>query len=180
MNGSQSKFLKSVKVDYDFSFIYDIDWSVYEHDCLGHQQIELTDIHEKFGGFPSSFSHGNTMFYQKFFDRDEIDFDSLGEQVGVEPITVSMIKQPPGMVNPLHRDTFYKINQQFPDEPRMKVRANIFLEDWKWGHFLQYDDTVVSHWEKNTGYMWNSEVLHLAVNAGLQDRYSLQISGFLL
>lgn len=180
MNTSQEKFLQSVEIDYDFSFIYSMDWLKYEHDCLGHQQVELKDIHEKFGGFPESYSHHNTMFYQKFFERDELDFDDLGSQVGVEAVTISMIKQPPGMINPLHRDTFYRINKDNPDDSRMKVRANIFLEDWKWGHFLQYDDTIVTHWKKNTGYMWNSEVLHLAVNGGLEDRYSLQISGFLL
>ena len=27
--------------------------------------------------------------------------------------------------------------------------------------------------------MWDSTVLHLAANAGLEDRYSLQVSGFL-
>ena len=42
-------FLKRVKVNYDFSFIYDIDWNIYEHDCLGHQQAELKDIHDEVG-----------------------------------------------------------------------------------------------------------------------------------
>lgn len=180
MSGFQDKFVKPVKVDYDFSYIYSLPWADYEHNCLGHQQVELKDIHDKFGGFPNSYSHHNTMFYQKFFERGEIDFENLGNQVGVDVVTISMIKQPPGMTNPLHRDTFYKINKDFPSESRMKVRANIFLEDWKWGHILQYDDVVVSHWKKNTGYMWNSEVLHLAANCGLEDRYTLQISGFLL
>lgn len=180
MSGSQNKFVKPVKVDYDFSFIYEIDWNQYEHTCIGYQQIELKDIHDSFGGFPHSYSHSNTTYYQKFFKQDEIDFNTLGNQVGVEAITISMIKQPPGMTNPLHRDTFYRINNDYPHDSRMKVRANIFLEDWKWGHILQYDDVVVSHWRRNTGYMWNSEVLHLAANCGLEDRYTLQISGFLL
>ena len=72
-------------------------------------------------------------------------------------------KQPPGMTNPMHRDTFYQINKKFPNEERTKVRANLQLLDWK----------------ANTGYMWDSAVLHLAANAGLEDRYSLQVSGFL-
>ena len=118
------------------------------------------------------------MFYQKFFERDEIDFDDLGSQVGLEAISVSMIKQPPGMINPTHKDTFYQINKRFPDDTRLKVRANIQLLDWKMGHFLQFNDTVVTHWKANTGYAWDSTVLHLAVNAGFEDRYSLQISGF--
>ena len=172
-------FLKEVKIDFDSSFIYDIEWEKFEHNCLGHQQVELKDIHDKVGGFPASLTHHNTMFYQKFFEREEIDFDDLGEQVGVEPVSVSMIKQPPGMTTPMHRETFYQINKKFPDAERLKVRANIQLLDWKAGHFLQFNDTVVTHWIANTGYMWDSTVLHLAANAGLEDRYSLQVSGFL-
>ena len=172
-------FYKQVKIDFDSSWILDIDWKQYEHDCLGHQQVELKDIHDKVGGFPSSLTHHNTMFYQKFFERDEIDFNDLGDQVGVEAVSISMIKQPPGMVNPMHRDTFYQINKKFPNDTRTKVRANIQLLDWKAGHFLQFNDTVVTHWKANTGYMWDCDVLHLAANAGLEDRYSLQISGFL-
>lgn len=179
MSISQNKFLKHVRIDYDFSFIYDLNWNQYEHNCIGHQQIELKDIYDTFGGFPSSYTPHNTTFYQKFFEKSEINFDALGNQVGVEPISISMIKLPPGMITILHRDTFYRINKDYPDDSRMRVRANIFLEDWKWGHILQYDDVVVSHWKKNTGYMWNSEVLHLAANCGLEDRYTLQISGFL-
>ena len=172
-------FLKEVKIDFDSSFIYDIEWEKFEHNCLGHQQVELKDIHDKVGGFPASLTHHNTMFYHKFFEREEIVFDDLGEHVGVEPVSVSMIKQPPGMTNPMHRDTFYQINKKFPDDERLKVRANIQLLDWKAGHFLQFNDTVVTHWIANTGYMWDSTVLHLAANAGLEDRYSLQVSGFL-
>jgi len=172
-------YLREVKVDYDFGFIFDIDWENYEHDCLGHQQTELKDIHDKVGGFPKSLTHHNTMFYQKFFDGSEIDFKELGDQVGVEAKTISMIKQPPGMTNPMHRDTFYQINKKFPDDDRLKVRANIQLLEWKDGHFLQFNDTVVTHWKAQTGYMWDSSVVHLAANAGLEDRYALQISGFL-
>jgi len=172
-------FLKQVSINFDSSsYIEDTDWDKYAHNCLGHQAIELKDMHEELGGFPDTYCYENTMFYQKFFERDEIDFDDLGTQVGLEAVSVSMIKQPPGMINPAHKDTFYQINKRFPDDTRLKVRANIQLLDWKMGHFLQFNDTVVTHWKTNTGYAWDSTVLHLAVNAGFEDRYSLQISGF--
>lgn len=172
-------FVKEVKIDFDFNF-EEVAWEEHAHNCIPHQKVELKDVHDKVGGFPKSLTVENTMFYQKFFTREEIDYKNLEEQLGIEAITVSIIKQPPGMTNPLHRDTFYQINKLYPNDKRLKVRANIQLLDWKDGHFLQYNKTVVSHWKKNTGHMWDSEVLHLAVNAGLEDRYSLQVSGFLL
>lgn len=163
-------FCKEVSIDYDFNFMYDVNWNNYEHSCIAYPD----------GNLPKTFTHHNTLCYQKFFNREELDFKNLGDQVGVEAIYISMIKQPPGMVNPLHRDTFYRINKLFPDDPRLKVRANIQLLDWKTGHFLQFNDTVVTHWKANTGHMWDSSVFHLAANAGLEDRFSLQISGFLI
>jgi hypothetical protein len=172
-------FIKEIKINFNFDF-ENIAWELYAHNCVSHQKLEQKDIHDKIGGFPKSLCPENTTFYQKFFTEEEIDYKNLEKQLGMQAITISMIKQPPGMTNPIHRDTFYQINKLYPNDKRLKVRANIQLLDWKDGHFLQYNKTVVSHWKKNTGYMWDSEVLHLAVNAGLEDRYSLQVSGFLL
>jgi len=87
--------------------------------------------------------------------------------------------QPPGNVIPLHRDTFFKIKSRHPENKRTVVRCNIYLEDWKAGHFLQYNDEIDTHWKQGNGHMWDSEVLHIGANAGMEDKYTLQISGFL-
>jgi aspartyl/asparaginyl beta-hydroxylase (cupin superfamily) len=102
----------------------------------------------------------------------------------MEIVTISTIKQPPGNIIPLHRDTFFQINQRFPDRKELKVRTNIYLEDYKIGQFLQYEmeDSYhnSTHWKQGDGYMWDSQHLHLSANAGLEDKYTLQISGFYL
>jgi nitrogen regulatory protein PII len=88
--------------------------------------------------------------------------------------------QPPGCVVPLHRDTFFQIKQRYPERTEPKVRANIYLEDWKLGHFIQHGDQVSTHWKAGDGFIWDSEVLHLSANAGMHDKYTMQVSGFLL
>ena len=98
----------------------------------------------------------------------------------MQVVTVSSIKQPPGQVVPWHRDTFYQIKKRYPEDTRMLVRANIYLEDWKIGHFLQYDNVVDSNWKQGDGHMWNSEVLHIGANSGMENKYTLQVSGFYL
>ena len=45
--------------------------------------------------------------------------------------------------------------------------------------FLQYNSTVDSNWKKGQGHMWDSEVLHIGANNGMQNKYTLQVSGFL-
>jgi hypothetical protein len=84
---------------------------------------------------------------------------------------------------PLHRDTFYAINKQYPDRKEKKVRANIYLEDYKVGQFIQYQDgedyVTSDHWKKGEGFVWDSSILHLSTNGGMQNKYTLQVSGFL-
>jgi len=173
--------IQNVNLSIDFDLIIKADYNVHEGSCIKHQVYELTDVHEKFGGFPKSYVYENTKINQIWWDSSQLDFSDIGQQLGMEVITVSSIKQPPGCVIPWHRDTFFQINQRFPNrKEEIKVRANVFLEDWKMGHFLQYDDTVVTHWTQGGGLMWDSSVLHLGSNSGMQDKYTLQVSGFLL
>ena len=146
---------------------------------INYQKVELNDIYKKYGGYPDSLIFENTRIHQKFWSNDECDHDELGDKLGIDVVTVSSIMQPPGNTIPLHRDTFYQIKKRFPDHKQKIVRANVFLEDWKAGHFLQYNDVVDSHWSQGDGHMWDSEVLHIGANNGLQNKYTLQASGFL-
>jgi hypothetical protein len=86
-------------------------------------------------------------------------------------------------VVPYHRDTFFQISQRYPDRKERKVRANIYLEDYKLGQFIQYVDNDQIHtscnWKAGDGFIWDSEILHLSANAGMQNKYTLQVSGFL-
>jgi len=176
--------LKTIHLDYDFSVFLNADYSVHEGSCIKHQVYELNDIHDKFGGFPKSYCFENTIIQQLWWTSEQIDYEELGNKLGIDVITVSTILQPPGCTVPYHRDTFYQINQRYPDRTETKVRANIYLEDYKLGHMIQYVDqdekihTSVD-WTAGDGFIWNSDILHLSTNAGLQDKYTLQVSGFL-
>lgn len=148
--------------------------------CIKHQVTELKDVHDQYkDGFPKSYCLENTIIHQKFWNEEEINFSELGKKIGIEVITVSTILQPPGNTIPLHRDTFYQIKKKFPNRVNEKiVRANIFLEDWKMGHFLQYGNTVHTHWRQGEGHMWDQSVLHIGANNGMENKYTLQVSGF--
>jgi len=172
--------LKPIYLDFDFSKIMSADYSRHEGSCISHQVHELTDIHEQYGGFPTTYCYANTMIHQLWWTTDDVDFDELGRQLGMEVITVSSICQPPGCMVPLHRDTFYQISKHHPERTELKVRANIYLEDWKLGQFIQYDDSISVKWKLGQGFMWDSTHLHLSANAGMQNKYTLQVSGFLL
>jgi len=171
--------IKNLNLNYNYNIFLNADYSHNEGSCIKHQVHELTDIHEQFGGFPKSYCYENTKIYQVWWTADQIDFEDIGRQLGMEVITVSSICQPPGGVIPWHRDTFFQINKRYPDRTDLKVRANVHLEDWKMGHFIQYNDTVFHHWTAGDVLLWDSSVLHLGANAGMENKYTLQVSGFL-
>ena len=172
--------IKHISLQYDFGIFLAADYTQHQGSCITHQVHELTDIHEQYGGFPKTYRFENTQIHQLWWTADQIDFASIGKQLGMDVITVSSIQQPPGCVIPWHRDTFFQISKRCPDDTRLKVRANVYLEDWKLGHFIQYNNAVNTHWSKGHGLLWDSSVLHLGANAGMENKHTLQISGFLL
>lgn len=175
--------IKPINIDYNLDMFVNADYTVHSGSCISHQVHELTDIHEQFGGFPDSYDLGNTLIRQLWWTREQVDFEELGTQLGMEVITVSSILQPPGNVIPVHRDTFFQIKKVFPNDTRLKVRANMYLEDWHVGEYIQYQKDKEwhnsTHWKAGEGWLWDSSHLHLSANAGMCNKYTLQISGFL-
>ena len=171
------RVLEPIKIDMDTEVFFDVNWKFYRCSCIKHQKVEQADLHPD-NKMPNSLVLDNTAIHQKFFDKDEVDFVELGKQTNMEVVSVSVIKQEPGNIIPKHRDMFHKITTEFPDKKSMKVRANIFLEDWKSGHYLEFDEEPCTHWKANEGYILNNQVIHLSANAGLEDKYTLQVSGF--
>ena len=129
--------LQAVKLDYDLEPFILADYNVHSGSCISHQVHELKDIHQKFGGFPDSYDLGNTLIRQLWWTREQVDYDKLGQQLGIEVVTVSTILQPPGNMIPVHRDTFFQIKKAYPNDTRLKVRANMYLEDWHVGEYIQ-------------------------------------------
>lgn len=174
---------KPLFINYNFDMFLNADYSQHFGSCISYQVNEQKDIHKFVGGFPKSYHEDNTRIQQLWWTEDQIDFKELGKQTGMEVITVSSILQPPGNIITLHRDTFFQIKQKYPNDNRIKIRANIFLENWKVGHFINYQDQnklwqTCTHWKQGEGYLWNDEHMHLSANAGLENKLTLQISGF--
>ena len=176
---------EKIKFDYDLSVFLNADYSQHWGSCISYQKIEQADLHEKYAGkFPESYHEDNTRLRQLWFTADDVDYEAIGNQFNMEVKTVSSILQPPGNIVTLHRDMFFKFKKDYPDDPRPKVRANIYLKDWEVGHMIQYSEGndewhTSTHWKAGEGFIWDSDILHLSCNAGLTNKYTLQVSGFL-
>ena len=83
--------IKKIKIDYNLDVFINADYTVHSGSCISHQVHELTDIHERFGGFPETYDMGNTLIRQLWWTNEQVDYDDLGNQLGMEVITVSSI-----------------------------------------------------------------------------------------
>lgn len=93
-------------------------------------------------------------------------------------IGVSFHRLRPGHFLPMHVDKyrFYANKHNITDLNKIK-RYVIFLEDSKPGHMLVVDDVVYSKWSAGDLVGWHGETPHSAINLGMFDRYTLQVTG---
>lgn len=73
-----------------------------------------------------------------------------------------------------HFDTYCRIFEK----PRDRVyRAIVFLEDWKPGHYFEYNNQPFTGWKKGDYVLYSANIFHAASNIGIEPRYTLQITG---
>jgi|TARA_R110002012_G_scaffold45739_1_gene121425 hypothetical protein len=178
--------LEKIKLNFDYShFLAEKqDYNFHKGSCISYQREEQNDLYNEYGnGY--SYDENNTIIQQLWYDIEDPIFDGWEDQLNMDIKTVSTIMQPPGNVVTLHRDTFFKFKKLYPDDKRTKVRLNLYLEDWKIGHMIQYQDihnkkkwTTSVDWKAGDGLLWDSSVLHLSCNAGQKDKFTMQVSGY--
>ena len=79
---------------------------------------------------------------------------------------------------PLHVDSYTSYIKMFDLKPEQVWRCIVFLEDWKSGHYLEIDGKPVTGWKAGDVVQWSFDTPHMAANLGLEDRYTLQITGW--
>lgn len=100
---------------------------------------------------------------------------------GWKDIGLAFYRMPTGTVMPVHKDLYKKYIEIFNLQGQEKTiqRALVLLEDWKPGHYLEVDGVPYVGWKAGKTVQWTYDVPHMAANIGLEDRYSLQITGHL-
>lgn len=73
-----------------------------------------------------------------------------------------------------HYRTYMRLNDSKYEDV---VRILIMLEDWKPGHYLEIDGVGIVNWIAGDYFVWESDCPHAASNIGVEDRYTLQITG---
>jgi hypothetical protein len=82
---------------------------------------------------------------------------------------------------PEHSDLYKRYIELFDlqgQEHRIR-RALVLLEDWQPGHYLEIMGEPIVKWQAGTVVQWDYDTPHMAANIGIEDRYTLQITGHL-
>jgi len=106
-------------------------------------------------------------------------FIKIYEAQGWKDVGVAFYRMPTGTVMPVHRDLYKRYIELFDlnGSEHLIRRALILLEDWKSGHYLEVAGKPYTCWRAGDTVEWSYDEPHMAANIGLEDRYTLQITG---
>jgi hypothetical protein len=101
------------------------------------------------------------------------------EAQGWKDVGTSYYRMPTGTVMPVHGDLYKKYIERFElqGQEHTVCRALVMLEDWKSGHYLEAMGVPYVGWSAGQVVEWTYDTPHMAANIGLEDRYTLQITG---
>lgn len=101
------------------------------------------------------------------------------ESLGWKDIGTAYYRMSTGTVMPNHSDLYKKYVEVFnlQGQEHTICRAIVMLEDWKSGHYLELQGVPIVNWKAGTVVEWIYDTPHMAANIGLEDRYTLQITG---
>lgn len=108
-------------------------------------------------------------------------FIDIYTQLGWKDIGVAFYRMSTGTVMPVHSDLYRRYIELFDlwGQEHTIRRALLLLEDWSPGHYLEVDGRPYVNWRAGDTVEWVYSTPHMAANLGLQDRYTLQITGHL-
>lgn len=106
-------------------------------------------------------------------------FVHLYETKGWKDIGLAFYRMPTDTVMPVHQDLYKRYVEVFnlQGQETSIRRALLLLEDWKPGHYLEVNGRPYVDWQAGFTVEWVYDTPHMAANIGLENRYSLQITG---
>ena len=99
---------------------------------------------------------------------------------GWKDVGTSYYRMNTGTVVPTHGDLYRRYIELFGLEGREHRihRAIIFLQDWRPGHYAEYEGQPFVNWSAGDVVEWTYDTPHMAANLGLDPRYTLQVTGW--
>ena len=149
----------------------------------------LDYIHEPFND-PASVALWNSQGYTSKICGDLCDmrhhlpawankFVEMYEAHGWKDIGLAFYRMSTDTVMPVHQDLYKRYIELFnlQGQETSIRRALLLLEVWQPGHYLEVNSKPYVAWKAGDTVEWVYDAPHMAANIGLEDRYTLQITG---
>jgi hypothetical protein len=165
--------LKSVEKDTSRSHSIAPGSNDYSDDALQ----KTLDTYRKYG-----YTEHNTILWKTTAREPKLTFDweqTIIDQLPLDHAVAALTRQDPGQILPWHEDKFFMLRRLYPEDVRPIWRFLLMMEDWKIGHILQINNSVFSHWKRGDVVVWKPSTMHLAANAGIEVKWTCNITGFL-
>ena len=102
---------------------------------------------------------------------------NISKELNLKDCGYSFYRMKTNNIIPTHVDHYSTYTRIFKKDIKDVIRAIVFLEDWKSGHYFEIDNHAITNWRAGDYCVWTYKVPHFAANIGLEDRYTLQITG---
>ena len=160
-----------------------LDYKIQSHRELHYEREPFNDPDAMTAWRKMGFSHRHftgEMYDMKNPKPDWFNFYLMALNFqGWEHLSWSFYKMTSGVILPRHSDKYVKFLKMYPNATGTIGRALVMLEDWKPGHYLDLDDVAVTDWKAGDYFWWTDDTVHTAANIGTEDRYTLQLTGFI-
>lgn len=103
----------------------------------------------------------------------------VADEIGLKNCGYVIYKMETNDIMPTHVDHFSRYCKVFNVNVKNVWRAAVFLEDWKPGHYFEIEGRAFCNYDKGSFVLWRHDSPHAAANIGVDDRYTLQITGTL-
>jgi hypothetical protein len=129
-------------------------------------------------GFANKFT-GDMCDMRSVQPRWNPQFVNIFEQLGWQDVGTSYYRMMPGTILPTHSDLYKRYIDIFKLQGQEQTirRTVVFLEDWKPGHYAEYNDQPFVGWTAGWANEWSYDAPHMAANMGSEPRYTLQVTG---
>lgn len=134
--------------------------------------------HYKDWGYTSE----NTRSWETTSVQPQLHMDWEQPVIDALPLSCAISRptlQEPGNIMPWHDDKFYNFKRQFPDCADFIIRFIVFINDWTPGQFIQAGNSVIAGWQAGNVVLWHPSRMHLAVNAGYENKWTTNVTGIL-
>jgi hypothetical protein len=154
-----------------------MNWSIINNNTYQDEASKLQNEYIKYG-----YSDNNTRSWKTTNFDPKITFpweNIIHQALPLEHAVIAIHRQDPGQILPWHLDRFFMLKRLYPKDKRPIYRFLMFMEDWKIGHILEIEDTILTTWKRGDVIVWHPGTLHLSANVGLEKKWTCNITGFL-